>query len=239
MTGTVVVVAAGDAPAPGALDGVPAGAYVIAADGGVRFAHALGLRVDLAVGDFDSAGAGEIDRVLAAGGRVERHPVAKDATDLELALDAALARKPAEVIAIGGHGGRFDHWLANALLLASPRFAGPRIEARMGPVTLTVVRGERTLRGKVGATVSLLPMHGAARHIRTEGLLYPLRDEDLPGGTTRGVSNEFAADVATVAVGEGVLLAVQPAVTADGPVDPRAPVRVTSRGRPAVTGTAP
>ena len=54
---------------------------------------------------------------------MQRHPVAKDATDLELALDAALAMGPADVTVVGGHGGRLDHFLGNALLLAAERYA--------------------------------------------------------------------------------------------------------------------
>jgi thiamine pyrophosphokinase len=58
--------------------------------------------------------------------------------------------------------------------------------------------------------VSLLPAHGIARGVRTDGLLYPLNDEDLPPGTTRGVSNELVGTDAMVRVRDGVLLAVQP-----------------------------
>ena len=58
--------------------------------------------------------------------------------------------------------------------------------------------------------MSLLPAHGPARGVRTTGLLYPLAEEDLDEGSTRGVSNEFAQPVATVTLAAGVLLAVQP-----------------------------
>jgi len=41
-------------------------------------------------------------------------------------------------------------------------------------------------------------------------LRYPLRGEELEPGTSRGVSNEFAATRASVSLESGVLLAVQP-----------------------------
>lgn len=56
----------------------------------------------------------------------------------------------------------------------------------------------------------LLPVHGPALGVVTGGLLYPLAGEDLPPGTSRGVSNVLAADRATVSLTGGVLLAVQP-----------------------------
>jgi thiamine pyrophosphokinase len=210
---TVIVVAGGEAPVASALAGLPSDAFVVAADSGIDSAHALGLTVGLAVGDFDSASPEAADRVLAAGGRVERYPVAKDATDLEIALDAALARHPDQIVVLGGAGGRFDHWLAVALLLASPLYAGVALQARWAGATVTVIRSSATLTGQPGDIVTLLPVHGAAGGIQTDGLEYPLRGEELPPGTTRGVSNVLLGPVATVSLTNGVLLAVQPLST--------------------------
>jgi len=205
------VVAGGEPPVASGLDGLPPDAFVVAADSGVDGAHGLGLRVGLAVGDFDSASPGAAERVAAAGGRVERHPAVKDATDLELALDAALARRPSRVVVLGGAGGRFDHWLAVAFLLASPLYAGVAVQARWAAATVTVVRSSPAeLVGTPGDVVTLLPVHGTAGGVRTEGLRYPLRDEDLPPGTTRGVSNVLLGTTAHVSARSGVLLAVQP-----------------------------
>ena len=56
-------------------------------------ARVLGLTVDLLVGDLDSVSATGLAAAEAAGTAVERHPPAKDATDTELAIAAALARR--------------------------------------------------------------------------------------------------------------------------------------------------
>jgi thiamine pyrophosphokinase len=209
---TVVVVTGGDPLAPAQLPELPRGATVVAADSGVDQAQALGLAVDLAVGDFDSVSAAGLEQATARGAEVFRHPAAKDHTDLELALESALALGPARIVVLGGHGGRLDHLLANALLLATDRLAGVDVVAQMGPARVTVVRSDRSaaLVGPVGDLVTLLPAHGPARGVRTEGLLYALADEDLLPGTTRGVSNELVAAPAAVSLREGVLLAVQP-----------------------------
>ncbi len=63
---------------------------MVAADSGLDLARLLGVPVDLVVGDFDSADPAGVAAAVAAGSRLERHPVDKDATDLELALDAVL-----------------------------------------------------------------------------------------------------------------------------------------------------
>jgi thiamine pyrophosphokinase len=212
---TVIVVAGGAPPQPGAPGPAAAisadgGMAVIAADGGVDRALALGLHVDVAVGDFDSVTPEGLAAVEAAGARLERHPAAKDATDLELALDAALALSPARLLVVGASDGRLDHLLASLLLLGSEHYAGVELDALLGGAQVHVVRGSRTLAGAVGELVSLLPLHGPAERVTTTGLAYPLDGETLEAGSSRGVSNVFAEDVACVEVGRGVLLAVRP-----------------------------
>jgi thiamine pyrophosphokinase len=206
----VLVITGGDPVERAHVPELSAGTVVVAADSGVEQAQALGLHIDLAVGDFDSVGAAALEVAASAGATIERHPVAKDATDLELALDAALALRPARIHVLGGHGGRLDHLLANALLLARPEHREVLVTARMGSATVTVVRDRATIRGPIGDLVTLLPAGGPARGITTAGLLYPLEQEDLWPGSTRGVSNELVADPATVTLEDGVLLAVQP-----------------------------
>ena len=159
-----------------------AGSTVIAADRGVDRALALGLRVDLAIGDFDSVTPEGLAAAEADGARVERHPAAKDATDLELALDAALALEPARIVVIGSGGGRLDHLLGVVLLLGHERYASAQIEAYLGDSHLHFVRGTCRLVGTPGDLVSLVPLHGPCDGVRTEGLEYPLLGETLPAG---------------------------------------------------------
>lgn len=203
---TVVVVAAGGGPDVR----LPAGATVVAADGGLRRAQALGLEVAVAVGDFDSADADTVRAAEAAGTRILRFPAAKDETDLELALGEALALQPERIVVVASAGGRLDHLLGACLALAAPRLAGVEVDGLVGDAVVNVVRSERVLRGAVGDMVSLLPVHGDAEGVRTRGLAYPLDGETLPAGSSRGVSNVFAEEEATVAIERGVLLAVRP-----------------------------
>lgn len=206
---TVIVVAGGDAPSAADLVGVPAGAFVIGVDSGIGHAHALGLTVGLAIGDFDSVAPAELERVERSGGSVVRYPAEKDATDLELALDAALARQPKRIVVLGAGGGRDDHHLANLLLLAAPAYRGPEIQARLRTATVTVVHDAVALTGVPGDLLTLLPVHGPAIGVLVGGLRYPLVKETLPAGTSRGVSNVFDQVTATVSLESGTLLAFQ------------------------------
>ena len=66
------------------------------------------------------------------------------------------------------------------------------------------------LTGSPGDIVTLVAVGQPAHGVRTDGLLYPLKDETLEPGSTRGVSNELTGTHATVEVASGVVLAMLP-----------------------------
>ena len=206
-----IVFTGGDPPDPHDLRGLAGvGAFVIAADSGLHHAQRHGFAVDVVVGDLDSVTSDALEAAKGAGATVVRHPADKDATDLELALLAARARGCTRVVVVGGGGGRLDHFLANAVLLAAASLAPLAVEARIGGTTITVVRDQAELIGAPGDVLTLLALGGPAAGVTTEGLQFPLHDETLESGSSRGVSNVFVTSVAHVLLRHGVLLAIQP-----------------------------
>ncbi|HEX5614690.1 MAG TPA: thiamine diphosphokinase [Acidimicrobiia bacterium] len=209
-----VVLAGGDPVGSEAQRFVLGDALVVAADSGVHQAAALGVRIDVVVGDLDSVDRAALDAAVASGASVEEHPVAKDATDLELALATARRLGAQEVVVLGAGGGRrLDHFLGNVLLLTSPDFADLRLTAFVDGALLTTLHaahGAVELDGAPGGLVTLLAVGGPAHGVHTTGLRYPLRGEVLHPGSTRGVSNELLGTRASVALERGTLLAVQP-----------------------------
>lgn len=185
-------------------------ALVVAADGGVAEALRHGSRVDLLVGDLDSATPDDVRRVSRDGGTIVRHPEDKDATDLQLAVEAAAGAGVSRVVVVGGRLGRLDHLLGNALLLAAPRFAGLEMDAVFGAARLHVVRGRRELGGDPDELVSLFALQGVARGVTTTGLRWKLDGDDLAPGSSLGISNRFVEHAATVTVDDGVVLVVRP-----------------------------
>ena len=202
----VIVVASG----PGPAVAVPDAETVVAADGGLDRALALGLAVDVVIGDLDSVSDAALAAAEAAGTRIVRHPAAKDATDLELALDEAVALGARRVLVVASADGRLDHLLASLELLAADRYAELELDALIGDARIAVIRSERVLRGTPGELVSLIAIGGGAEGVTTEGLAYRLAGERLGAGSTRGVSNVFEDEEARVRVGSGVLLAICP-----------------------------
>jgi thiamine pyrophosphokinase len=170
------------------------------------------------VGDLDSVDADEVDAAREAGVRIDRHDPAKDETDLELAVELALAAGAVRIVVLGGAGGRLDHLAANLAVLAGPSTAAARVEAFVGPARIDVIRGERVIDGRAGMKVSLLAWGGPATGVSTGGLRWPLTDAVLATGSALGTSNEFLSDSATVAVGTGVVTAIAPDVSSLHPL---------------------
>jgi thiamine pyrophosphokinase len=187
---------------------------VIAADGGAAWLDRIGVRPHLLVGDLDSIPVKLCERLAAQGVEIERHPTDKDATDAELAVARAVTAGADRVVLLGAlGGGRLDHELANLLLLTDPAY-------HERPRDLRVVRGGTTARalhgggrlaleGHVGDLVTLLPVTGDARGVRSQGLRYSLEASDLHMGRSRGLSNELVALPAWVSLEQGTLLVVE------------------------------
>ncbi|MCE7985255.1 MAG: thiamine diphosphokinase [Caldilinea sp. CFX5] len=184
--------------------------YLIAADGGARHALALNRRLDAVVGDLDSLEPTLVNELANAGILIRRYPVAKDQTDLELALEFALEQGAAEIVLMGAVGDRLDQTLANLLILAQ----------RDWPVRLTLVERNQiaqlvapgqlvTLQARIGDTVSILPLSDVVTGITYTGMRYPLQDATLRLGSTRGISNEVSAVPATITIATGRLLLIQ------------------------------
>lgn len=202
---TILIFAGGDTPLPRIIGDLPRGDFVVAADGGYDTALEFGYAVDALVGDFDSISEVDIPEHVV----VERHPVDKDATDLELAMTLVARETPSRVVVVGASGGRLDHELAVAGLLCSENWANiEEIDWISNRGYAHVVRGGRMIHGDVGALVTLVPMHGDAVGVSTKGLRWALQGETLPAGTTRGVSNVMEAPVASIQIESGCLLVV-------------------------------
>ena len=183
--------------------------YLIGADGGTLHLLAMGRRPHVIVGDLDSLPPDILDELVAQGVHIERHRCDKDQTDLELAIERAIADGASEVILIGALGGRLDQTLANLLILAQRAWTAP-IRLVEGDQVAEILHGPGalTLHGHPGATVSLIPLSAEVTGITYRGLRYPLENATLAFGSTRGVSNEFDAPTATISIEDGMALII-------------------------------
>lgn len=202
---TILIFAGGDNVPASLIDELPEPDLVIAADSGLLNAESLGFAVNVIVGDLDSL---PLERIP-EGAEVVRHPADKDATDLELAFELANRHGPRRIVLVGAEGGRFDHELGAVSVLCSGRWASvPEIEWVRASETCSVIRGLRRLQGDPGDLITLLAIGGDATGVSTDGLKWPLTDETLFSGSSRGQSNEVVRPEFSIAVAEGTVLAI-------------------------------
>lgn len=198
----------GDLTPTGRLRRQTAGTSAIAADSGISHAAALGLDVELWVGDFDSADADA--KAAHAHLPTKTFPHEKDMTDGELAVAEALARGAITLVLAGAFGGaRADHThlhLAMAMKLAedgidvllssgteegTPLLPGRQAEFDYAPGTMFSVIAFEDLTG--------LDLAGAK---------WPLSQRFVPFGSSLTVSNEVSGRLtARLETGRAILVA--------------------------------
>ena len=187
---------------------------IVAADGGTLALERWNFVPHAIVGDLDSLGVDRAAEFAALGVTVVPYSPEKDESDLELAIAYATTAKADDIVLLGILGGaRFDHEIANTLLLAADVYRGRRLRAVRGDVTMRALHGGESLdlEGVAGDLVTLLAVRGDAEGVRTRGLKYPLAGDTLHFGAARGLSNVVVSAGATVECGRGVLLVIETA----------------------------
>jgi thiamine pyrophosphokinase len=184
--------------------------FVMAADGGARFALAAGIVPHLIVGDMDSLGEDLAQEIERRGAELERHPVRKDKMDGHLAVLAARERgaTAAEFVCAAGKRVGAVFALPHILLAAERLGLRSSVVADWGRM-FVVETGSRTLEGKAGDSISVFPLAGQATGLTLEGMGYPLTNATLEPGDTLGFHNELVGGQAKVSVEGGTLLIVQ------------------------------
>ena len=167
-----VVVLAGDIrDDKGALAWIDQAGWIVCADGGARHLRRLDRLPDLLIGDLDSAQPDDVAWMIQNDVPLDKFPMAKDATDSELAIQAALdhldhlgqpdhldqaselpesnasagSRTSHELVILGAFGSRPDHVLANQLLAANLAALGWRLVLTDGISCLYTLAGGQTL----------------------------------------------------------------------------------------------
>lgn len=178
--------------------------YVIAADAGYENACRVGVEPDLLLGDYDSAPRPE------AGAKTVFLPAEKDDTDTYYAARKALELGATDVVIVGGLGGaRLDHTLANlqTLVFLAKNGVCATLADTDNEVT-ALLPGTHRIQARPGWYFSIFSAGEQAPGVTLEGLKYPLHDYTLTHAFPIGVSNEFAAETATLRFSAGMIYLV-------------------------------
>nr|WP_027870235.1 thiamine diphosphokinase [[Eubacterium] cellulosolvens] len=188
---------------------------VIAADRGLAFCDACGIRPDAIVGDFDSLEHAQtlVERYRAMGIPIEEYRPEKDMTDTDIALEKAVAAGATDIFFLGATGTRLDHTLSNIFNLYKLRqrgITGVIVDAN-NRITMPCGKKIQMKRSEqYGRYLSFFAFNGAVTGLTLRGLKYPLDHAVLrPADGGLAVSNEFAEETAEITYEDGVLIIME------------------------------
>ncbi len=187
---------------------------IICADGGAVFAKKQNIIPHVIIGDCDSISLPVKSFFEKKHVEFVKYPSEKDYTDSELAVEYAIKKGAKELVIYGLFGDRIDHMISNIYHLSNVSLRTSCVFVE-GMTEMQFIDSSIILNGKKGDELSLIPLKDTVKGVTTNGLYYPLKNEDLPFGTTRGISNVFEGIRAKVTVKKGILFVIHTRKTAD------------------------
>ena len=177
---------------------------VICADGGFKLAERLGVKADLAVGDFDTV---NVDDYC---GKFECYPPEKGDTDMMIAIKTGFRLGFKDFIILGGIGGRRDHTFANiqALNYIADNSGRGRLLSDDEDVTIQLP-GKNSYCKENYHYISIFSLTDICEGVYLRNLKYPLNDAVLSAGFPLGISNEFLTDSCCIELKRGKLLVMR------------------------------
>ncbi|MGN0297955.1 MAG: thiamine diphosphokinase [Lachnospiraceae bacterium] len=186
--------------------------YVIAVDGAIQWLEVCHMTPNILVGDFDTASETAMKEIAEKfRASVERHRPEKDETDTELAIRHAIKQGARCIDIVGATGRRIDHFLGVLSTLLQP--LEEQIDCYLydeyNKISLIAGTKKFTKKNIWGTYISFLPFTEQVTGINLKGFRYPLENGTMILGNTLGISNELAADEATVEMKQGILICVE------------------------------
>lgn len=176
--------------------------FTICADGGYDYALEYGIIPDIVIGDMDSVKEEITQKTLI-------FPKEKNETDSEIAINYAIENGFRELVMTGFTGSRLDHTLNNILLLKMAYEKGAEAVIVDENNEIYYLDKKLTLDANPGEFLSIIPIDGDVFGVTAENVKYPLNDETLYFGKSRGISNEFLGQTCTITVKSGSAIVIK------------------------------
>lgn len=190
--------------------------YCIAADRGLETADALGINVDLILGDYDSVDKNVLDKYRKKA-EVLTYPPEKDYTDTHIAVKKAVEKIVADglkdstsIYIAGATGTRLDHTMTNIFVLDEALKSGVSAYVIDEYNKVYIKSSEFTIKKseQFGSFISFIPMTEKVK-ISLDGMKYPLSDFELTQGNSICQSNEIVGDEARIDIEYGKVVVIE------------------------------
>ncbi|HEY5561143.1 MAG TPA: thiamine diphosphokinase [Clostridiaceae bacterium] len=203
----VIIISNGEPPLESMLkDELVNSSLLICADGGANCLYKYGIIPDILIGDFDSIREDILSYYEKKGCALIKHPVNKDFTDTELALETAKELGAKEIVFLGATGNRLDHTLGNISLLLSCLNSGLKAFIIDNKNKIIAVNKSTEIFGEPGDLFSLIPYGEEVTGLTLSGCEYILNKYNLKLGSTITLSNTFIDKKVKINFEKGLLL---------------------------------
>lgn len=184
------------------------GDYIICADGGLNYAHNMGIKPDLLLGDLDSANENYLKFYQDI--EIMKYNPEKDYTDTELAIITAIKKGYTNICLVCATGTRLDHTGANIYLIEKYYNNNIRIDIIDNYNIISGITGIRTIyRSDVSfKNTSLIPITKEIHIEYLKGFKYTLSNRTVCRGSTLCISNEIIEEKAEINVSCGFALII-------------------------------
>lgn len=204
-----IIIFAGGTLSAWALSQIRPDDVLVGADRGALFLIEHGYQPDIAIGDFDSVTAEQLELIREKSEQFHTvDAVMKDWTDMEMAIEWALEQRPASMVIVGGLGTRLDHSLANVQLLRKAVEHGVACTMLDEHNEVRLIDQHARIAKRHYTYCSLIPLTMEATGITLAGFQYPLHDATLKVGETLGMSNVIIGEHGDVSIKSGLLLVI-------------------------------
>ncbi len=186
--------------------------YIVAADHGLLFCLENDLKVDMIVGDFDSAPDGVLEQYTDKYQvPVRRFNPVKDATDTEIAVRQVVEVGALQAVLLGATGTRLDHTIGNMQCLHILLDAGIEAAIVDNHNRISLHRGNFSVKKdeQFGKYISFLPAGERIEKLSLTGFKYPLNGQKITNADSLCISNEITEEEAFVSFTGGELYMIQ------------------------------
>jgi len=178
--------------------------FVIGIDAGAETLLESGVKVDLAIGDFDSLKNKDLLKKI---NHLE-YPKEKDYSDTEIAVTHAISLGYDEIILTNMLGGRTDHLLFNISILYRIFKEGKSTKILENKEEIYIFNKTIEVQTDINDIVSIFPLLGKVVFEESKGLYYPLKGKSVELGETLTLSNTAVSNPVYVELKEGVAILI-------------------------------
>ena len=206
----ILFVAGGRRPSENFFREMSRGRKILAIDKGIEICRDLNILPQILIGDFDSAESSAVNWARENKIPIERHPVDKDLTDTQLALNLieqtySLLPTPYSLIITGIFGGRLDHLFSNIFTCAASKIKTCLADERE---IIFFVNGGEDFSVKFFVrpyALSLLPISEIVEGVTLKNVHWDLENATLRQNFPNAVSNRVESDEIKISAAKGTL----------------------------------